>query len=85
MTIREALIYCPEAILRPPNFPPAYLQFSKKVFQILQDFSPLVEPYSIDEAFVDLTGTEGLWGGPPLKAAQKIKAQIKKKPNYFVP
>mgnify|MGYP003767017837 CR=1 FL=1 len=76
MTIREALIYCPEAILRPPNFP-AYLQFSKKVFQILQDFSPLVEPYSIDEAFVDLTGTEGLWG-PPLKAAQKIKAQIKK-------
>lgn len=75
MTIQEALSCCPQAILRPPNFP-AFTQFSTKIFHILCDFSPLVEPFSIDEAFVDLTGTTALWG-PPLQAAQQIKQRIK--------
>ena len=45
-------------------------------FRHLRDFSPLVEPFSIDEAFVELTGTEKLWGSP-LQAAQAIKKRIK--------
>lgn len=75
MPIWEALIYCPLAILRPPNFP-IFLDFSNRIIQLLRDFSPLVEPYSIDEAFVDMTGTKGLWESP-LQAAQAIKKRIK--------
>lgn len=75
MPIWEALTYCPQAILRPPNFP-VYLDFSNRIMLLLREFSPLVEPYSIDEAFVDMTGTEGLWESP-VKAAQTIKKRIK--------
>lgn len=74
MAIWEALLYCPEAILRAPNYP-AYLDFSARILNILRDFSPLVEPFSIDEAFVDLTGTEPLLG-PPLQVAKKIKERL---------
>jgi DNA polymerase-4 len=75
MPIWEAKMHCPQAILRPPNFA-AFMDFSNRVFAILRDFSPLVEPFSIDEAFVELTGTEKLWGSP-LQAAQAIKKRIK--------
>ncbi|MGI6588705.1 MAG: DNA polymerase IV [Peptococcia bacterium] len=75
MAIWEAQTYCPQAILRSPNYP-AFLDFSNHILQILQDFSPLVEPFSIDEAFVDLTGTENLWG-PPLQVGRTIKKRIK--------
>lgn len=43
---------------------------------ILRQYSPAVEQYSVDEAFVDMTGTEGLWGDP-LSAAARIKNQIR--------
>jgi len=75
MAIWEAKLYCPEAILRSPDYP-AYIDFSGRILSILRDFSPLVEPFSIDEAFVELTGTESLWG-PPLEAARAIKKRIK--------
>lgn len=75
MAIWEAKAHCPQAILRPPNHP-VYLDFSNRILNILQDFSPLVEPFSIDEAFVELTGTEGHWK-TPLEAAHTIKKRIK--------
>lgn len=75
MPIWEAKMHCPQAILRPPNYP-AFVDFSNRIFSILRDFSPLVEPFSIDEAFVELTGTEKIWG-TPLQVAQTIKKRIK--------
>lgn len=75
MAIWEALLYCPEAILRNPNYP-AYLDFSAHILNILRDFSPLVEPFSIDEAFVELTGCETLLG-TPWQVGQNIKKRIK--------
>ncbi len=75
MAVWEARAFCPEAILRPPNYA-AYLDFSTRILMILQDFSPLVEPFSIDEAFVELTGTETLLG-TPLEIARSIKKRIK--------
>jgi len=75
MALWEAQMYCPMALVRPPNYP-AYIDFSTRIINILRDFSPLVEPFSIDEAFVDLTGTEKVVG-PPLVAAQKIKKRIR--------
>jgi DNA polymerase-4 len=53
-----------------------YGQVSTEIMAILGDFTPLVEPVSVDEAFLDLTGTETLWGPPP-EAVRRIKARIR--------
>jgi DNA polymerase-4 len=52
-----------------------YQRVSVQVMGILVEFSPLVEPVSVDEAFVDLTGTESLFGSPP-DAVRLIKRRI---------
>ena len=54
---------CPHAIVLAPRFD-RYQEISKTVMQTLGDFSPLVEPLSLDEAFVDMTRCEGLFGEP---------------------
>ena len=74
-TIVEARQKCPELLLVPPNYG-LYEKCSKAFMDILRQYSPAVEQYSIDEAFVDMTGTEGLWGDP-LTAAVKMKDQIR--------
>ena len=56
-----------------------YLEISKKVMAVLKDFSPLVEVYSIDEAFVDLTGLERLYKKNYLEIAKMIRLEIKNK------
>lgn len=53
-----------------------YIDTSVRVLNILKDFSPKIEAYSIDEAFVDLAGT-GLLFGPPEEIAKKIKERIR--------
>lgn len=52
---------CPHAIVLPVRMA-LYREASDRMFAVLHDFSPAVEPLSIDEAFVDLTGTERLHG-----------------------
>ena len=74
-TILEALGKCPGLILVPPNYG-LYEKCSRAFMDILRQYSPVVEPYSIDEAFVDMSGTEGLWGDP-LTAAVRIKDHIR--------
>jgi len=54
---------CPDAVIQPVRGA-RYRELSKAIFAILDDFSPLVEPLSIDEAFLDLTGTHRLMGEP---------------------
>lgn len=74
-TILEAKQKCPELILVPPNYG-LYEKCSKAFMDILRQYSPTVEQYSIDEAFVDMTGTEGLWGDA-VTAAYRMKDQIR--------
>src|SRR5699024_2622814 len=74
-TLAEARQKCPDLLLVPPNYG-LYEQCSQAFLEILRQYSPLVEPYSIDEAFVDMTGTESLWGDP-VKTAHKMKDQIR--------
>ena len=74
-TILEAKQKCPELILVPPNYG-LYEKCSKAFMEILRQYSPSVEQYSIDEAFVDMSGTEGLWGDP-MTAAVRMKDQIR--------
>ncbi len=69
-----ALEKCPELVVVPPDYP-LYVEASRHFVQQLQKFSPLVEQYSIDEAWVDMTGTERLFGSPRL-AAERMRMQI---------
>ena len=81
-TILEARQKCPGLFLVPPNYG-LYEKCSKAFMDILRQYSPAVEQYSIDEAFVDMTGTEGLWGDP-LTVAVKMKDQIRDTLDFTV-
>lgn len=67
---------CPQAIVMPVRGA-RYHEVSDQVFRILEDFSPLIEPLSIDEAFLDLTGTERALGPAPVVAA-RLKERVKR-------
>ncbi len=74
-TIVEAFRKCPNLILVPPNYN-LYEKCSAAFMEILRQYSPDVEQYSVDEAFLDMSGTEGIWGDPQ-SAAARIKDQIR--------
>ena len=67
---------CPQAIVLPVRGE-RYHEVSQQMFAILEEYSPLVEPLSIDEAFLDLTGTE-LALGEPVQVARQLKDRIKR-------
>ena len=81
-TILEAQRKCPNLILVPPNYG-LYERCSAAFMGILRQYSPCVEQYSIDEAFMDMSGTENLWGSP-VDAANKIRSEIKDKLGFTV-
>jgi DNA polymerase-4 len=70
MPLRTAARLCPHAIFV-DGHPHRYREYSHKVFDVLNRFSPKVEMASIDEAYLDLTGTARLLG-PPIKAAHDL-------------
>ena len=70
----QALEKCPTLKVIPPDYA-LYVEASRHFVQMLKQFSPAVEQYSIDEAWVDMTGTERLWGSPRL-AAEKMRQRI---------
>ncbi|KRA23221.1 DNA polymerase IV [Microbacterium sp. Root61] len=63
MPVSQALRLCPHAIVVMPHFE-RYLALSAQVMEIFHTFTPLVEPLSIDEAFLDVRGARRLWGSP---------------------
>ena len=69
-----ALEKCPDLVVVPPDYE-LYVEASRHFVKMLQQFSPVVEQYSIDEAWVDMTGTERLWGAPRL-AAERMRKRI---------
>lgn len=69
-----ALRLCPHAVVIPPRHD-AYMAASRQAFAVFERFSPLVEGLSIDEAFIDLTGTERLHGSPR-QAAEALRAAV---------
>lgn len=78
MPISEAYRLCPRGIYVPPDMR-RYLAVSHQVMQILATISPVVEPVSVDEAFLDITGLERLFGPPEQigsLAKQRIAAQL---------
>lgn len=72
--ITDARKKCPNLVLVPPRHD-LYREYSQAFLSILREYTPDVEQYSIDEAFMDMTGTELLWG-EPLQAADRIRERI---------
>ena len=70
----QALEKCPDLVIVPPDYE-LYVEASRHFVNMLRQFSPVVEQYSIDEAWVDMTGTGRLWGSPRL-AAEKMRLRI---------
>ncbi len=73
-----ALRDCPDAVVMPPRGR-RYREVSEQVFTVLESFTPLVQPLSIDEAFLDVTGSRRLYGSPRQIAAsirQRIVEQV---------
>ena len=74
MPIFQAKQKCPEGIIIPPRGA-RYKELSIKIMAALHDFSPLVEPVSIDEAYVDISGCERIHGTPE-ETATRVKQKI---------
>ena len=70
----QALEKCPDLVIVQPDYA-LYVEASRHFVAMLREFSPVVEQYSIDEAWVDMTGTERLFGSPRL-AAEKMRERI---------
>ncbi len=79
MPLRTAAKLCPQAIFV-DGHPERYREYSQRVHEVLCRFSPKVEMASIDEAYLDMTGTERLHG-PPLKAAGALHDTMKRETN----
>ena len=79
MPLRTAAKMCPHAIFV-DGHPDRYREFSEKAYAVLTSFTPQVEMASIDEAYLDMTGTARLHG-PPLKAAHQLHERMKGETN----
>lgn len=77
-----AIEKCPDLVVVPPDYS-LYVEASRHFVELLRQFSPRVEQYSIDEAWVDMTGTERLFGAPRL-AAEKMRQRIYEELGFTV-
>jgi DNA polymerase-4 len=75
MPVARARRLCPQGVFLPVRLP-RYMQVSRQLHDILNSFTPLVEPLSLDEAFLDVRGCEGLFGPAPA-IARRVKARIR--------
>jgi DNA polymerase IV len=75
MPIGRAARLCPTGVFLPVDMP-KYVSVSRQIMAILAEFTPLLEPLSIDEAFLDVTGTRALFGDG-LEQARRIKSRIR--------
>jgi DNA polymerase-4 len=82
MPSAQARRLCPEAIFVRIRMD-RYIEISKQIRAIFESFTPIVEPLSLDEAFLDLTGTERI-GGTPIEAAREIKRRVREATGLIV-
>ena len=79
MPMFQALKLCPEAVVVPPRMQ-VYAEVSRAIRAMMEDLTPAIEPLSLDEAFLDLTGTTRLHGAPPAlmlaRLVQRMEAEL---------
>lgn len=71
---RQARALCPQAVVVPPRMS-AYSEASRHVFEVFHDTTPVVEPLSVDEAFLDVSGL-GRVSGTPVEIARRLREQV---------
>ncbi|KAF0113917.1 MAG: DNA polymerase IV [Rhodobacteraceae bacterium] len=75
MPMFQALRLCPDAVVVKPRFS-AYTEASRAIRAMMEDLTPSIEPLSLDEAFMDLTGTARLHGAPPAVLLAKLTKRM---------
>ncbi|MFO1012616.1 MAG: DNA polymerase IV [Caulobacteraceae bacterium] len=75
MPMFKATKLCPEAVIIKPNFT-KYRTESRRIMAKVRDLTPLVQPLSLDEAWIDLSGTERLHGAPPALVLARLQKEI---------
>ncbi|WP_446686274.1 DNA polymerase IV [Paenibacillus chartarius] len=80
-TLREALAKCPQLVVMKPRMQ-TYIDVSTKITEILRRYTDLVEPYSIDEQFIDVTGSAQLFGTPE-QIATAIQAEVRTETGVY--
>ncbi len=76
MPMFQALKLCPEAVVIKPRMS-AYVEASRAIRAMMDEMTPVVEPLSLDEAFMDLRGTERLHGAPPAVMLARLVKRMK--------
>ena len=77
MPMFQALKLCPEAVVVKPRMQ-AYVEASRAIRNLMEALTPAIEPLSLDEAFLDLTGTERLHGTPPAATLAALQLRIER-------
>lgn len=80
--LAQALKKCPQLLVVPSHFE-LYTAYSKKLIQLLEEYTPDIEKFSIDEAFLDMTETIHLFG-EPMETANRIRERIKDELGFTV-
>ena len=75
MPMARARRLCPQALVVPPRFE-RYQEVSQIIMELFASFSPSVEPLSLDEAFLDMTGSERLFGAPE-EIGRRLKQAVR--------
>jgi DNA polymerase-4 len=83
MPMFKALAACPQAVVLPPDFP-RYRAESRRLMDMMRDLTPLVQPLSLDEAWLDLSGTERLHQAPPALTLARLQARIESETGLTV-
>lgn len=81
-SVMEALRKCPSLMLIAPDHK-MYARYSRAFTRILEEYTPTLEQFSVDEMFMDMTETIGLFG-PPVEVADSIRARIRKELGFTV-
>ena len=83
MPMFKALQLCPEATVLRPNME-KYSKVGKEIRSLMLELTPIVEPISIDEAFLDLTGTDRLHHAPPVETLARFALKIETELNLSI-
>jgi DNA polymerase-4 len=83
MPMFKALKLCPDAVIVPPNFA-KYTEAARQIRALMRTLTPLVQPLSIDEAVLDLTGTQALHGAPPAAILARFAGDVERQVGVTV-
>ena len=75
MSLADARLLCPQLVVVPPNYP-RYIRFSKMLRRIYSDYTDMIEPFGLDECWLDVTGSRLLFGSPE-EIAEDIRKRVK--------